>query len=65
MSIRQRLYPNLDNNTILLMHCTDARFVYNLGLEQRNLKAGEVVLAVSSAWRNTLDEVALTSRLWR
>ena len=37
MSIRQRLYPNLDNNEILVMHCSKARFVYNLGLEQRNL----------------------------
>ena len=37
MSIRQRLYPNLDNNEILVMHCSNARFVYNLGLEQRNL----------------------------
>ncbi len=37
MSIRQRLYPKLDNNEILVMHCSNARFVYNLGLEQRNL----------------------------
>ena len=37
MSIRRRLYPNLDNNEILVMHCSNARFVYNLGLEQRNL----------------------------
>ncbi len=37
MSIRWRLYPNLDNNEILVMHCSNARFVYNLGLEQRNL----------------------------
>ena len=37
VSIRQRVYPNLDNNTILLMYCSNARFVYNLGLEQRNL----------------------------
>ncbi len=36
MSIRQRLYPNLDNNEILVMHCSNARFDYNLGLEQRN-----------------------------
>ncbi|NNN14424.1 MAG: IS200/IS605 family element transposase accessory protein TnpB [Acidimicrobiaceae bacterium] len=37
MSISQRLYPNLDDNTTLLMHCSNARFVYDLGLEQRNL----------------------------
>lgn len=36
MSIRQRLHPNSDNQEILVKHCSDARYVYNLGLEQRN-----------------------------
>ncbi len=37
MSIRQRLYATSEKKEILLKHCSDARFVYNLGLEQRNL----------------------------
>lgn len=37
MSIRQRLYPTPEVEQILRRHCDDARFVYNLGLEQRNL----------------------------
>ncbi|MDA8270889.1 MAG: helix-turn-helix domain-containing protein, partial [Actinomycetota bacterium] len=37
MSIRQRLYPDPSNIPMLTKHCQDARFVYNLGLEQRNL----------------------------
>ena len=37
MSIRQRLYPQRKEEEILHRHCSDARFVYNLGLEQRNL----------------------------
>jgi putative transposase len=35
MSIRQRLYPNQENEVVLVRHCSDSRFVYNLGLEQR------------------------------
>ena len=27
----------MDNNEILVRHCSNARFVYNLGLEQSNL----------------------------
>ena len=37
MSISQRLYPTPAQETILKRHCADSRFVYNLGLEQRNL----------------------------
>ena len=37
MSIRERLYPQPREEEILHRHCQDARFVYNLGLEQRNL----------------------------
>jgi putative transposase len=36
MSIRQRLYPSPSDLPILTRHCADARFVWNLGLEQRN-----------------------------
>ena len=37
MSFRERLYPGLGQEEILSRRCSDARFVYNLGLEQRNL----------------------------
>ena len=37
MSIRQRLCPDPESATWLAKHCSDSRFVYNLGLEQRNL----------------------------
>ena len=37
MSIRQRLCPDPESATWLAEHCSDSRFVYNLGLEQRNL----------------------------
>ena len=37
MSIRQRLRPDHESAAWLAKHCADARFVYNLGLEQRNL----------------------------
>ena len=36
MSIRQRLYPNPENEVVLVRHLTDSRFDYNLSLEQRN-----------------------------
>ena len=36
MSIRERLYPQPSEEEILHRHCSDARFIYNLGLEQRN-----------------------------
>ena len=36
MSIRERLYPKNEDVVVLTRHCRDARFVYNLGLEQRN-----------------------------
>ncbi len=37
MSIRQRLYPDPSTIPMLAKHCQDARTVWNLGLEQRNL----------------------------
>ena len=37
MSTRQRLYPTPDESTMLARHCGDARYVWNLGLEQRGL----------------------------
>ena len=36
MSIRERLYPSDTEAPILVRHCADARYVYNLGLEQRS-----------------------------
>jgi putative transposase len=37
VSIRQRLYPDPDHLVGLRKHADDARFVFNLGLEQRSL----------------------------
>ncbi len=37
VSIRQRLRPDQESAVRLAKHCSDSRFVYNLGLEQRNL----------------------------
>lgn len=37
MAHRYRLYPEPDAETVLIRHCTDARFVWNLALEQTNL----------------------------
>ena len=37
MSIRERLYPDQESAPVLAKHCSDARFIYNLGLEQRML----------------------------
>ncbi len=36
MSIRERLYPREQELSVLLRHCSDARYVWNLALEQRN-----------------------------
>jgi len=36
MSIRERLYPKEQELSVLERHCADARYVWNLGLEQRN-----------------------------
>lgn len=36
MSIRERLYPDEVATPVLVRHCADARYVWNLGLEQRN-----------------------------
>ncbi len=46
-SIRQRLYPNLDNNEILLKYRSDARFVYNLGLERSNLWCKDITAKIN------------------
>lgn len=37
MGIRQRLYPEPAKEEILHRHSKDARYVYNIALEQRNL----------------------------
>ena len=37
MSIRERLYPQEQELSVLERHCADARYVWNLALEQRNL----------------------------
>ena len=37
MSIRERLYPREQELSVLIRHCSDARYVWNLALEQRNL----------------------------
>ena len=37
MAIRERLYPDQESAPMMVKHCADARFVWNLGLEQRNL----------------------------
>ena len=37
MSIRERLYPREQELAVLVRHCADARYVWNLALEQRNL----------------------------
>ena len=37
MSIRERLYPREQELSVLVCHCSDARYVWNLALEQRNL----------------------------
>ncbi|MHB8246425.1 MAG: RNA-guided endonuclease InsQ/TnpB family protein [Acidimicrobiales bacterium] len=36
MSIRERLYPTETSEPVLARHCADARYVWNLGLEQRS-----------------------------
>ncbi|MHB1903429.1 MAG: RNA-guided endonuclease InsQ/TnpB family protein [Ferrimicrobium sp.] len=36
MSIRERLYPREQELSVLVRHCSDARYVWNLALEQRN-----------------------------
>ena len=37
MSIRERLYLKEEERPTLIRHCSDARYVWNLALEQRNL----------------------------
>ncbi len=41
MSIRERLYPREQELSVLLRHCSDARYVWNLALEQHNLRRRE------------------------
>ena len=36
MSIRERMYPRDEELPILVRHCSDARYIWNLALEQRN-----------------------------
>jgi len=37
MSIRQRLYPTVEQSAGLVMHCYHSRFVYNLAVEQHRI----------------------------
>ena len=37
MAVKQRLYPTSEETLVLVEHCQHARFVFNLGLEQRAL----------------------------
>ncbi|MHB8344871.1 MAG: helix-turn-helix domain-containing protein [Ferrimicrobium sp.] len=37
MSIRKRMYPQEKEISVLVRHCSHARYVWNLGLEQRSL----------------------------
>lgn len=37
MSVKQRLYPERDAAALMVEHCQHARFVYNIGLEQRSM----------------------------
>lgn len=37
VSIKLRLYPTAEQEQGLLNHCNHARFMYNLGLEQRKM----------------------------
>ena len=41
MNIRERLYPREQELSVLLLHCSDARYVWNLALEQHNLRRRE------------------------
>lgn len=36
MTVKLRLYPTEEQEAVMNMHCSHARFVWNLGLEQRN-----------------------------
>ena len=49
MSIRQRLYPSPENEAVLARHCSDSRFVYNLGLEQRNFYRSDRTTKVNTS----------------
>lgn len=61
MSIRQRLYATSEKKEILLKHCSDARFVYNLGLEQRNLwRRGRLARINTATQMRELAEVRKT-----
>ena len=40
-NIRERLYPGEQELSVLLRHCSDARYVWNLALEQHNLRRRE------------------------
>lgn len=37
MSLKQRMYPTEEQHALMVMHAEHARFVYNLGLEQRSM----------------------------
>ncbi len=47
MSIRERLCPREQELSVLLRHCSDARYVWNLALEQRNSWRRERSLSIT------------------
>ena len=63
MSIRERLYPQPSEEEILHRHCSDARFIYNLGLEQRNLwRRGRLARINTATQMRELAEIRKTFR---
>jgi putative transposase len=56
VSIRQRLYPSSEALPRLTRHCADARYVWNLGLEQRGYwKPGMPTLSVYDQKRSLTE----------
>lgn len=49
VSIRQRVYPSVEQIAVMQMHFAHARYVYNLGLEHREMRYSGRRAATSSA----------------
>jgi putative transposase len=56
MSHRYRLYPDSEQLALLVQHCRDARFVWNLALEQSNLWRRGRPRVDMAAWDRQLAE---------
>lgn len=63
MSCRYRLYPTPEQQDVLARHCRDARFVWNLALEQCQHARRFGVYADQKAWDRQLSE-ARRAELW-